>query len=77
MPSCLYISLKNEVVIAIFHMDITNGELTPIRHARTGTGVMPLAIDPAGRFLHAALRTHPTVRPYLLSNSGPSEHFAR
>ena len=74
MPSCLYISLKDEGVIAIFHMDITSGELTPIRHVRTGTGVMPLAIDPAGRFLHAGLRTHPTVRSYRLSDSGDDLH---
>jgi len=55
----VYISCAEDGEIAAMEMNIESGELNMIGKAKAGKVVMPLAVSPDSRYLHAAIRSVP------------------
>ncbi|HEY0819112.1 MAG TPA: lactonase family protein, partial [Rhizobacter sp.] len=59
MSTCLYVSNADSGDITVLSLDEASGAVTTLQTAQVGGTVMPLAIGPGQRVLHAARRSAP------------------
>jgi 6-phosphogluconolactonase len=55
----VYVSNAEDGTIGAYRMDTATGELQPGARVKAAPLVMPMAVSPDRRFLHAAIRTRP------------------
>ena len=57
--TAVYVSNADSGEISVLHLDARTGSLTPVQQVPVGGMVMPLALSPDRRVLHAARRSEP------------------